>query len=327
MKKYTLVVLGICMAFLISFSSASYASTTIKIGHVLNPDHSWNKCLLGFAEEVKKATDGRVVIQVYPSGQLGNEKDMIEGLTIQTIDGGLIGGGSFQSIEPKMGIEALPYAWANHEAAYKAFDGKLGKYLLGLLAKKDIVGISWWENGFRHITNNKKPIITPTDLQGLKIRVTPDKMRLDTFKLLGASPMPVSFGELYSALQQGVVDGQENPYAIIYSNAFYEVQKYLSISSHIWGSALLCVNSSVWDKISSKDQATVLKLAAKWRDEQRRQTVKDEDEFLAKLKAKGMKINEVDKAAFKKAVQPVWKSYESVFGKDAMDMVREYGGK
>lgn len=324
MKKLALV-LSFALAATALFAASGFAATTIKIGHVLNTDHSWHKNLAGFANDVKKETEGRVTIQLYPSGQLGNEKDMVEGLTFGTVDGGLIGGGSFQSIDPKFGIEALPYAWPTHEAAYKAFDGKLGKYLFDLLGKKGIVGLAWWENGFRHITNNKKPVVKPEDLKGLKLRVTPDKMRLDTFKLLGAAPMAINFGELYSALQQGVVDGQENPYAIIYSNAFNEVQKYLSKSGHIWGSAVLCVNSDVWNKLSAKDKETVRKLAQKWCAAQRKETVKEENEFLDKLKAKGMKVNDVDKAAFQKAVQPVWKSYESTFGKELMDMVHEYG--
>lgn len=317
-----LLILAFCI---FSLPVAGQAATTIKIGHVLNTDHSWNTCLLGLAEDVKNATEGRVLIQVYPSSQLGNEKDLIEGLTLQTVDGGLIGGGSFQSIEPKLGIEALPYAWPTHEAAYRALDGELGDRLLKLLADKGVVGLSWWENGFRHLTNSKKPIVVPADLQGMKIRVTPDKMRLDTFETLGASPMPINFGELYTALQQGVVDGQENPFAIIYSSAFYEVQKYLSLSGHIWGSALLCVNPSVWAKLSPQDQATVRELAAKWRDEQRRQTIAQEEEFLAKLKEKGMEINEVDKGAFQAAVQEVWGRYEDVFGADLLDLVRKYG--
>ena len=324
MKKLALV-LSFALAATALFAASGFAATTIKIGHVLNTDHSWHKNLAGFANDVKKETEGRVTIQLYPSGQLGNEKDMVEGLTFGTVDGGLIGGGSFQSIDPKFGIEALPYAWPTHEAAYKAFDGKLGKYLFDLLGKKGIVGLAWWENGFRHISNNKKPVVKPEDLKGLKLRVTPDKMRLDTFKLLGAAPMAINFGELYSALQQGVVDGQENPYAIIYSNAFNEVQKYLSKSGHIWGSAVLCVNSDVWNKLSAKDKETVRKLAQKWCAAQRKETIKEENEFLDKLKAKGMKVNDVDKAAFQKAVQPVWKSYESTFGKELMDMVHEYG--
>jgi tripartite ATP-independent transporter DctP family solute receptor len=307
------------------FAGSAAAETVIKIGNVLNPDHVWNTCLNGFADDVKTATNGRVVIKVYPSSQLGNEKDLIEGMTLQTVDGGLIGGGSFQSIEPKFGIEALPYAFPTHEAAYKALDGELGGRLLKILAAKGVVGLAWWENGFRHITNSKRPIVAPADLAGLKIRVTPDKMRLDTFKTLGASPMPINFGELYSALQQGVVDGQENPFAIIFSSAFYEVQQYLSLSGHVWGSALLCVNGSLWKRISPEDQATVMKLAAKWRDEERRLTIAQENDFLEKLKAKGMKINEVDKRAFQTAVKGVWAEYEGVFGKDMLELVEKAG--
>ena len=324
MKKVSALFL-FTLFLLMSAALPVFAATTIKIGHVLNPDHSWNVSLLGFAEDVQKATEGRVVVQVYASSQLGNEKDLIEGLSLQTVDGGLIGGGSFQSIEPKFGVEALPYAWPTHESAYNALDGELGAYLLSILGKKGIVGLSWWENGFRHLTNNERPIVKPEDLKGLKIRVTPDKMRLDTFKALGASPMPINFGELYTALQQGVVDGQENPFAIIYSNSFYEVQKYLSVTGHIWGSALLCVNSSAWNRISKEDQETVMKFADKWRDEQRRQTREQEDKFLAMLKEKGMEVNTVDKPAFQQAVQTVWADYESVFGKELLDLVRKYG--
>jgi tripartite ATP-independent transporter DctP family solute receptor len=317
-------VLALAMAFTL-LAGMAFAETVIKIGNVLNADHVWNTCLNGFADEVKKDTNGRVLIKVYPSSQLGNEKDLIEGMALQTVDGGLIGGGSFQAIDPKFGIEALPYAWPTPEAAYRALDGELGNRLLKILSAKGIVGLAWWENGYRHITNNKKPIVKPSDLAGLKIRVTPDKMRLDTFKILGASPMPLNFGELYTALQQGVVDGQENPFSIIHSSAFYEVQKYLSLSGHVWGSALLCVNSSQWKRLSPQDQATVMKLAAKWRDEERRLTVAQENDFLAKLKEKGMKVNEVDKAAFKSAVKSLWAEYESVFGKDMLDLVDKYG--
>ncbi|HCP07128.1 MAG: Tripartite ATP-independent periplasmic transporter solute receptor, DctP family [Synergistales bacterium 58_81] len=323
MKK--LVLLFMAAALLTMLAVPGYAAVEIKIGHVLNPDHAWNTNLEGFAEAVQAETEGRVVVKVYPSAQLGNEKDVIEGLTLQTIDGGLIGGGSFQSIEPKFGIEALPYAWKDHQAAYDAMDGEIGDMLLEILDSKGIKGLAWWENGFRNITNSKKPIVVPADMEGMKIRVTPDKMRLDTFNTLGASPMPINFGELYTALQQGVVDAQENPLAIIYSSAFYEVQKYLSMSGHIWGSALLCVNSSVWNRISDTDKAIVEKLAMEWRDREREQIQAQEKDFMEKLKEKGMEINQVDKAAFKEAVQPVWQEYESVFGKEMMDLLRKYG--
>ncbi|NLG94050.1 MAG: TRAP transporter substrate-binding protein DctP [Acetomicrobium flavidum] len=323
MKRLISFISVLCI--LLSLSSPSFAAVEIKIGHVLTTDSAWHVNLEGFAKEVAEKTEGRVIFKIYPGSQLGNEKDLIEGLMLQTIDGGLIGGGSFQSIDPRFGVEALPYAWKDHQTAYKAMDGEIGKFLLGILESKGIKGISWWENGFRHITNNKRPIVVPKDMEGLKIRVTPDKMRLDTFKALGASPIPINFGELYTALQQGVVDAQENPLGIIYANAFYEVQKYLSLSGHTWGSALLCFNSSAWKRIPDKDKPVVEAIANKWRDRERQQIINEESDMLAKLKEKGMKVNEVDKEAFKAAVQPVWKDYESVFGKDLMELVRKYG--
>jgi len=323
MKRLMFIVVVLC--FILSSLSPSFAAVEIKIGHVLTTDSAWHVNLEGFAKEVAEKTDGRVIFKIYPGSQLGNEKDLIEGLMLQTIDGGLIGGGSFQSIDPRFGVEALPYAWKDHQTAYKAMDGEIGKFLLGILESKGIKGISWWENGFRHITNNKRPIVVPKDMEGLKIRVTPDKMRLDTFKALGASPIPINFGELYTALQQGVVDAQENPLGIIYANAFYEVQKYLSLSGHTWGSALLCFNSSAWKRIPDKDKPVVEAIANKWRDRERQQIINEESDMLAKLKEKGMKVNEVDKESFKAAVQQVWKDYESIFGKDLMELVRKYG--
>lgn len=323
MRKPLALTLAICTTMLMA--SSSFAAVEIKIGHVLNTDHAWHTNLEGFAGDVAEQTESRVIIKTYPGAQLGNEKDVIEGLTLQTIDGGLIGGGSFQSLDPRFGIEALPYAWKDHQSAYAAMDGEIGDMLLEILESQGIKGLAWWENGFRHITNSRKPIVAPQDMDGLKIRVTPDKMRLDTFNTLGASPMPINFGELYTALQQGVVDAQENPLAIIYSSAFYEVQKYLSLSGHIWGSALLCVNSSVWDRISDEDKAIVEALAMKWRDMERQQIMDEEAELLVKLEDKGMEVNEVDKEAFKAAVQPVWQDYEGVFGKDLLDLVRKYG--
>ncbi len=314
------VLLGIFVMFAVGTSFA----LTIKLGNVLSMKHPWNICLTGFAKDVKAATNGRVVFKIYPSSQLGNEKDLIEGMRLGTVDAGLIGGASFQSIEPKMGVEELPYAWKTHQAAYRAFDGELGDLLFSLLARKGIIGLAWWENGFRNITNNVRPIYKPSDLKGLKLRVTPIKMRLDTFKVLGASPMPIPFGELYTALQQGTVDGQENPLAIIYSAGFYEVQKYLSLTGHIWGSGVLCVRKGVWNKISSADKKVVLRYAYKWRDREREMIQQSDKTLTKKLKEKGMKVNSVNKAPFQKAVQPVWKEYEPVFGKKIMELVRKY---
>jgi TRAP-type C4-dicarboxylate transport system substrate-binding protein len=157
----------------------------------------------------------------------------------------------------------------------------------------------------------------------LKVRVTPDKIRLDTFKALGALPVPMAFAELYSALQQGTVDGQENPLAIIFSSNFFEVQKYLSLTNHVWSSATLVMAKGVWDKVSAADQQAIQKVAFTWRDKQRKMVQESSDDFLAKLKAKGMQVSTPNNALFVKAVAPVWKQYEDVLGKEFFDLIEK----
>lgn len=296
----------------------------IKLGHVLAPTHNWHAAAQGFAKDVREATDDRVNFQVFPSGQLGNEKTMVEGMQIGSVPAGVIGCGSFQRLDAKFGVVELPYSWDDRQDAYAAYDGELGDTLEALADKHNMKILAWWENGFRHVTNNRGPIESPEDLEGLKIRVTPDKMRLDTFEALGASPAPLSFGELYSALQQGVFDAQENPLSIIHSSSFYEVQDYVSLTGHVWAPACLTVSNSTWSRLSEDDQTKVQELANVWRDKQREMTQADDRDLIEKLEAEGMQVNEVDTAPFNAQVQGVWEEYESVFGSELMDLVKRY---
>jgi len=307
----------------LAIGAAPAQAATLKLGHVLPTTHNWHVAATGFADEVKAATAGRVEIKVFPNSQLGTETAMIEGLQLGTVEMGLIGGASFQNIEPKLGLEGLPYAFSDHQHAYRVFDGEAGTRLFGLLERKGVKGLAWWENGFRNMTNSKRPINTPDDLKGLKLRVTPDKIRLDTFKALGALPVPMAFAELYSALQQGAVDGQENPLAIIFSSNFFEVQKYLSLTNHIWSSATLVMAKPVWDKVSPADQQTIQKIAFTWRDKQRKMVQESSEDFLAKLKAKGMQVNSPKNELFKAAIAPIYTQYESVFGKDLFELIEK----
>ncbi len=315
--------LAVLLGLVLAVAALPAHAATLKLGHVLPPAHNWHVAASGFADEVKAATQGRVEIKVFPNSQLGTETAMIEGLQLGTVEMGLIGGASFQNIEPKLGLEGLPYAFSDHQHAYRVFDGEAGTRLFGLLERKGVKGLAWWENGFRNMTNSKRPIAVPDDLKGLKIRVTPDKIRLDTFKSLGALPVPMAFAELYSALQQGAVDGQENPLAIIFSSNFFEVQKYLSLTNHVWSSATLVMAKGVWDKLSPADQQAVQKAAFEWRDKQRKMVQESSDDFLAKLKAKGMQVNTPNNALFVQAVAPVWKQYEDVFGKEFFDLIEK----
>ncbi|OIN12222.1 DctP family TRAP transporter solute-binding subunit [Oceanisphaera psychrotolerans] len=316
--------LSLCIGAALLTAATSTQALDIKLGHVLPTTHSWNIAAEGFAKDVTEATEGRVNITVFPSGQLGNEKTMIEGMQIGSVHAAVIGCGSFQSIEPRFGIAELPYSWEQREDAYAAYDGELGDALEEMAIQKNLRIISWWENGFRHVTNNRGPITSPQDLSNLKIRVTPDKMRLDTFSALGASPAPLAFGELYSALQQGVFDAQENPLSIIYSSSFNEVQDYVSLTGHVWAPACLTVTNFTWKQISPEDQLIVQEMASRWRDTQREMTRQDDEALIGKLEEKGMKVNDVDRAPFQNAVSGIWQQYASVFGQDLMDIVERY---
>jgi len=322
----TLIKGGLLAASLAAFAplAALAGDVSIRLGHVLPESHNWHTAATGFAEEVNSRTEGRVAIEVFPSGQLGSEKEVIEGLQFGSVQAALIGSGSFQGIEPRMGIIEMPYAWGARDQAFAALDGDLGVALADMLDGKGIKVLGWWENGFRNITNNVRPVKKPEDLAGLKIRVTPDKVRLATFEGLSAEPAPLSFGELYSALQQGLFDAQENPLAIIYSASFFEVQKYVSLSEHIWGAATLTISNATWNKISPEDQAIVMEAATSWGLKQRDMVAATNDKLIAQLEEKGMEFNEVDKAAFIEAVEPIWESQKSVYGEELLTILNTY---
>jgi len=301
----TLIKGGLLAASLMAFAplAALADDVSIRLGHVLPESHSWHVAATGFAEEVNNRTEGRVAIKVFPSGQLGSEKEVIEGLQFGSVQAGLIGSGSFQGIEPRMGIIEMPYAWGARDQAFAALDGDLGVALADMLDGKGIKVLGWWENGFRNITNNVRPVEKPEDLAGLKIRVTPDKVRLATFEGLGAEPAPLSFGELYSALQQGLFDAQENPLALIKSANFNEVQDYVNLTQHVRSWIYLTISDMAWNKMSEEDQQAVMEAASRAQTWEREQFVAEETELQAQLEELGMEFVEVDNAAFAAAAK------------------------
>lgn len=308
----------------LAVSMAASAQTQIKLGHVLQASHSWNVAAQSFADQVGKETAGRVNISVFPASQLGSEKEMVEGLQFGSIQAGVIGATSFGPIEPRVKVMELPYAWPSISHAHRAYDGELGSALNKMLDDKGFVVLGWLDLGTRHVTNRRGPVNTPGDLQGLKLRTPPDQMRIETFKQYGAQPAPLAFGELYSALQQGVFDGQENPVEIIYTSSFYDVQKYLSLTGHVSNAGLLVVSKVTWKKISEADRAVMKTVARKVQDQQRKTQTSGELEQIAKLKQKGMQINEINRDAFVKASQPIWEKHAPTIGADLMGLLDKY---
>src|SRR5699024_504868 len=233
-------------------------------------------------------------------------------------------GPSHAPIISEMSIVNLPFAFDTREEAYDVIDGELGEIQFDLLEENGIKGLSWWEDGFFQITTNTGPIETPDDMKGVKIRVPEIEIRQDTFKALGANPVPMSFTELFSALQQNVVDGQTNGLSTVYSSNFYEVQDYLSIIPVTWSSAVLEISSDKWDSLPKDLQDILQENADEYRDFQRELTQEEDEELVSKLEDEGMDVNEVDDLTpFKEKTETVYEEYEDVFGKDLMDLMPE----
>lgn len=293
----------------------------LKAGHSVAPTHPYHMGLEKFAQLIEERTDGKVKIEIFHSSQLGNERDMIEGLQMGTIDMAVSSTGPLGGFEPKMLVVDLPFLFRDREHAYKVLDGEVGKDLLSSLSSKGIAGLAFWENGFRHITNSKKPINSPEDLKGLKIRTMENQVHMDSFKELGADPTPMAWSEVFTALQQGVIDGQENPIPIIYTQKVYEVQKNLALTGHFYSPALLLMSKSKLDSFDAETQKifadTALEVATYERD-----LIKEmDDKQIEELKGFGVNVTTPDKAKLQEAVAPVYKKYEEQFTKELIDKI------
>jgi TRAP-type transport system periplasmic protein len=308
---------GLTTAFLIRGAAAQ---TRLRLAHTLQPSHSWNVAAEEFAKEANERSGGRLSVQVFPGGQLGAARQVLEGLQTGTVELTIVGSSDLNSFEPRFGIIEMPYAWLSRDQAFGALEGPLGEALAKLIEARGMTHLGLWENGLRHVTNRRQPIRQPPDLKGLKIRTPPDRVRVDTFRALGAEPAPLAFGELYAALQQGLFDAQENPLSIVFTSSFFEVQRYMSMTGHVWGGAHLLAAKRVHDRLGAPDRALLAELGRKWGIAQRRLIAESDADFAAQLSAKGMQFNEVDKPAFQRAVQPVWQQYESALGPDIMGL-------
>ncbi|WP_034421110.1 TRAP transporter substrate-binding protein [Thermanaerosceptrum fracticalcis] len=295
--------------------------TTIKVGHVLAPDHPYTIGLKKFAELVDQKTQGKVKVEVFHSSQLGNERDMIEALQLGTQQMALVSTAPLAGFTKKFLVFDLPFIFKDYQSAYKVLDGEIGQGILKTLDSVGIVGLTYWENGFRHVTNSKRPINKPEDLKGLKIRLMENPIHMDTFRTMGADPTPMAFGELFTALQQGTVDGQENPVPIIWTSKFYEVQKHMSLTGHFYAAAPLLVSKKFFDGLSPEIQKALKEAAVEARDFERDLLAQQNKDFVGKLKEKGMNILEVDKTPFKEAVKPVYAKYEAEIGKELIEKV------
>lgn len=300
-------------------------AVTLKLGFSTNEEDPRAKAAQEFKKEVEEKTGGSVVVEIYPAGQLGGDAALIEAMALDsgTVDIIITDASNFATYEPKMGISALPFQFSNFEEAWEFMDGEIEKEAEDLLIDQNMRVLAHYDNGFRCVTNSKKEIAAPADMANLLIRTPENPVIMATMKALGANPQPLAFSELYQALQQGTYDAQENPVPVIYNNNLFEVQKYLSVTNHIYSGMCFTITESTWGKLSADQQAVVDAAAKASAEFNRELNKKQTEEMLSTLKEKGMVITEPDLAPFAEATAGVADELKDTYG-DLIDKLNAW---
>ncbi len=333
MKKVLTVVLALVMSLSLAACGSSSSSTAanspaasntpasstapsviIKLGHGQTEAHPYHLGAAKFAELVNTYTNGSVKVDIYPNGTLGAERDMVEGVSMGTIDACITTNAPLTNFDANFNVFEFPYLFETEEEAHTIMDSDIGQNLLAELQDQGIIGLCYFENGFRNVTNNTKEIKTVEDLAGLKIRTMESEIHLASFTAMGANPTPMSWGDVYTALQQGTIDGQENPAMAIVDGKIYEVNKYLSLTQHFYSPAELVLSKSLFDKLTPEQQQAVQKAADEASAYQREQAYEFNTGKIDELKNDGMIITEVDKSSFRAACESVYEKYDAAYG-------------
>jgi tripartite ATP-independent transporter DctP family solute receptor len=305
-SRRTLLAGAFATPAILTFPRGAQAATNLTLGHNAAPGNPRSIATERFAELVKERSNGNISVRVAGSEQLGNEQSLLTSLRTGAVSMTVNSQGSTSALIPELAALGLPFLFEDSAAAFRVLDGPIGEELAQRFAKVQMVPLGWWDNGIRHITNSKRPLVKPADLKGLKIRTPPDPMTIDIFQALGAGTEQISFGELYIALQQGVVDGQENPLTNIASSKLYEVNKYISLSGHKWESSPFLMSQITWTRLSAADKEIIKTAAKEAGDLQRKLFAENEAKFNAQFRADPkLAVNEVDKPAFREASSKV----------------------
>jgi tripartite ATP-independent transporter DctP family solute receptor len=312
----------------LSWSSPAQAqsSRTLKIGYLLSKDSQLGAGAAVFADEVAKRTGGKIALEQYPNAALGGEVEMMKALQLGTLDLAFITGAPLPNIVPEVGVFNIPFIFKNAEHAHAALDGPIGQSYLEKFKAKDMVALAWGENGMRHLTNSKREIRTPEDLKGLKLRLPQSEVMLIGFKALGADPAPLPFPQLFGALQSGQFDGQENPIATIQSAKFDQVQKFLTVSGHVYDPAVFLASIDTFDELSDADKKAFVEAAKLGAEASRKFAAEAQAKGVAGLAQAGMKVTEqIDSKAFAAAMASAMPEYQKRFGAEIIDQIQRTG--
>jgi len=324
MKRRSLI--GIAVVALAAAVGAAPAlaqqKTVIKLGWITS-DGAQDPYAIGaraFKEALEKNAAGKIEVQLYPNRQLGDEKVLVEGMRFGTVDAGIITNALVAPVESAFQLNDLPFLYSSEQQAHKVLDGPVGQAMAKKLEAKGIIVLGYMEGGFRQMINNVRPVAKPEDVKGVKYRVMQNPVYIDMFTSLGGSAIPMAWGETFTAVQQGAIDGLEIPIAVIDANKYFEVTKYLSLTNHTYSVIELLISKRTFDKLPADLQKAVRDAAATATAEQRKAAAANSKELLATLQTKGMKVNPIgDPAAFRSSVKGVYDKFRPSIGPELMD--------
>ena len=320
--KLSKLILGMTLG--LGLMAAASAQTVLKIGYATTAASHYGVGSAAFCDDIEKGTQNRYKCQQFPSSALGGEREMIEAVQLGTLDLVNTSTGPVGNFVPEVKIVDIPFLFRDYDHARKVMDGPIGQDILAKFPSKGIIALGWTENGFRHMTNNKRDIVKPADAAGLKMRTMENKVHMDGYKTFGILPTPMAFPELFGALQQGTVDGQENPIPVILASKFSQVQKHLSLTGHVYSPALLLLSPKVWAKLSDADKKVFMEAAKRAGVAQRKKVNDDENSGIAQLEKDGMKVTKVvDGQAFRDALKPAYVAYAKEFGAENIKRIQD----
>ncbi len=297
-----------------------------------DPDSHFNLVLMKkmFKEQIEKGTKGAIKVEIYGGGVLGSYREAIEGLQMASLEAAQVNAAALSGFSRKFDCIGLPYAFSDKKTFYKAYNGEVGKIIFATLPPVGIIGVGFLDNGFRSISNNRGPVTKPDDVKGLKIRTLESPIAIATWKAFGANPTPISYGELYTALQQKTVDAQENPAIIINEIKLQQVQKYYSLTRHQSDVDVMIMSKKFYDKLSPENQKVVMKAFADYCAAQQAMFEEEEGKAMAQIKKDGMIVNDLtpeQRKAFQDKVAPVYQQFRDEIGGELVDLILSYSKK
>ena len=311
------------LALSMAMGGAATAQTVLNFAHSTAQNSHYSMGVQAFGKKLSELSGGKYEIREQGAGALGGERDVIEGLQIGSVELTISSTGPLGNFVPEALVLDLPFLFKDYASARGVLDGEIGQELLDKVSENNLVALAWSENGFRHVTNSSRPINTPADLQGLKIRTMENPVHMEAFRAAGASPTPMAFPEVFAALQQNVIDGQENPIPVITASKFWEVQSNLTLTGHVYSPAIILASPSLWDGLSDEEKGWFEEAAKVAVEATRAKVEADEANGVALLRQNGMNVVEtVDQAAFQQAVAPAYDSFKAKYGDEMLKRIQ-----